>query len=163
MAMTVETGEGHVITDDAYAKLRRDNMPALWDLAALTERPAQSARGPVPTGTFIEDGKIGAWISDARGGKDAIAGAELVFDPKTPPGKGMRLRRVTNPDYGTPKRWEGIFEAKLPKDAPDSGLAFVRGRDSKGNWGVPSALWMRDPEPKAPTESVAPDAGPPRA
>lgn len=152
LGMTVETGGEDFLTDAGYDLIRRENMPALFELASLADRdPVAAARGPLAASPMVYDGVLHGWTTEQRSGGQAIAGAELTYDPRSRPGSGIGL----TPSDGAWDQPDEGFELPLGRRrGPKDGLAYVRAQDADGNWGAPTAFWMRPPNPAPPTAST---------
>lgn len=160
VGLTIETGTEDFLTDAGYDLIRRENMPALFELASLAGRdPIAAARGPMVAGPGVYEPdagggrQLGAWITEARSGGQAIAGAELTYDPRSRPGTGIELPAADGA-WDSPD--EGVAFPLGRRRGPKDGLAYVRAQDADGNWGAPTAVWMRPPNPAPPTPSTPP-------
>lgn len=160
-ALTIETGGEDFLTDAAYDEIRRENMPALFDLVQLAaEDPVATARGPIAVGPWswkTDAGRIvEAWATDTSTGAQAIKGAELVYRPGQKPGTGIPLKAADG-SFDSPE--EALQLPASGRRGPRDGIAYVRARDADGNWGALSAGWFRNPQPPAPAQE--PGATPP--
>lgn len=145
-ALTIETGSLDYLTDRGYEKIRNQNMAVLWDLAAIADRPGSASVGPDTWVAGVKRGVLTARIAQDRPDRQAIRGAELLFDPKAAPGTGIPLQPVDGA-FDSPTEAASI---PVPADAPSDGLAYVRSVDANGNWGALRALWLTMPQLPAP-------------
>jgi predicted deacylase len=154
-SLTIETGGEDFLTDAGYDTIRRENMPALFELASIADRPVESSRGPASGGPWIwpsEAGTrvVGGWASDAKHGAKDIVAAELVYQATAEPGAGIALK----PSDGKFDSPEEQFEVPLGnRRGPKDGLAYIRAKDADGNWGALAAAWMKEPKLPAPVQS----------
>lgn len=141
-SLTIETGSLDYLTDRGYEKIRNQNMAVLWDLAAIADSPERAAVGPDTWDAGIKRGVLTAKIAQDRPDRQAIRGAELLFDPNAAPGTGTPLQAA-----------DGAFDSanesatlKLPTGIPTQGLAYVRSVDATGSWGALRAFWLTTPQ-----------------
>lgn len=151
-AFTVETGDDFHQSDKQYEETWALNAPVMTYAAKIADKPYERAQGPDTVDMLVTPDRraVTAQISDVYSGGDAVAGAELVTDPNAAPGTGVPLLPVDG-------RWDSSQErATLDLVAPLTQseapkLAYVRARDTKGNWGPLTAQWLTPP----PAEEVA--------
>jgi hypothetical protein len=125
-----------------------DNGPALQYAAKIARTPYQTVHGPdardIQT-TSSADGTtiiVTAVIDDSKNGNQFISGAEFSIDtpfwiPGTP-----TLTTISY-DGGFDQTVEAV-SASIDTNVLFSGrhILFMRGQDSAGNWGVPSAYFF---------------------
>lgn len=148
-ALAIETGTAFHQSDAQFAQTLRENLPVLSYAVKIADAPFQRVFGPDALDLVVDPTTkhLTASISDANNGRQALAAAELVLDPKAAPGSGVQLQAADG-------RFDEVDEqvvgdaAALPGLAPDAGdgtLVYVRGRDSQGNWGPLAAQWLTGP------------------
>jgi predicted deacylase len=150
-ALTIETGESHAPDVASYEQVRRENMPALFDVALIGDRPVQSSRGPRVGTAMLHGGLVQGWGFDDQSGGQAIVGAELVYGADAEPGTGIALA----PQDGAFDSSNEAFELPFGRRrGPKDGLAYVRMQDADGNWGALAPFWTKPPSVPAPEQSA---------
>ena len=145
-ALAIETGTAFHQTDAQFEQTLRENLPVLTYAVKIADAPFQRVFGPDALDMVVDPAshRVSATITDAHNGGAALAGAELVLDPKAEPGTGMALEAADGAFDEVDEQVVGDA-AKLPGLAPDAGdgtLVYVRGRDAEGNWGPLAAQWL---------------------
>jgi hypothetical protein len=164
--MAVETGDAFHQTDQQFAETLRENLPVLWYGTKVAPSPFELVKGPDAIDVVInpESKTVQAKINDTANGANALVAAEIVLDPNAAPGTGVSLTAADG-QFNTPtEQVGGSFASLFPGDAPTpkpGTLAYVRGRDSKGNWGPLTAQWLAAPAAPKPPTTPTPPATPP--
>mgnify|MGYP006275735445 CR=1 FL=1 len=146
-AWAVETGESFHQSDQEFAKTLSENLPILWYGAKIADKPFDRVKGPDTLEVLFDaaGGTVSARVSDATSGKQAVAGAELVFDPTALPGTGVQLTAADGTFDGSTEQVSGALRMPQGSTPEDGMLAYVRGRDAAGNWGPLTAQWLTGP------------------
>ena len=129
------------------AKQWPTNKPALMYAAKLARTPYLTAKGPdalnvmlAPTPSNVV--MLSAVINDVNNGYQTIAGAEFAIGtPFWATGAVTYAMAAQDGSFNsvTEAVVAAIDAAQLTNDTP---LIFVRGRDSQGNWGAVSAVFV---------------------
>lgn len=147
--MAVETGSSFHQDDREFAQTLRENLPALQYTVKVADAPLSLVHGPDAFDVVVDPAtrQLSARVSDANNGRNALAGAEVVLDPKAPAGSGLALRASDGAFDGTDETVTGDI-TRAPGFSPDAGdgaMVYVRGRDADGNWGPLTAQWLAGP------------------
>jgi len=137
------------------------NRPALVYACKLARTPYATVRGPDALGIAVAASNgfvtVSATINDTGNGGQTIQGSECVVDtPWWSNGAAPIAMSATDGLYNSPVE---TVRASLPETLFREGRhsVLVRGRDSAGNWGPPSAVFV-DLRTLAPFLSVASEA-----
>ncbi|MCW2955721.1 MAG: hypothetical protein JWO69_590 [Thermoleophilia bacterium] len=141
-AMTIETGTAFHQTDKDFARTLQLNLPVLTYAVKIADAPFARVFGPDAMDVVVDPAtrQLQARLTDANNGKQAIAGAELVFSADAEPGSGVALQAA-----------DGAFDSVdelvtgTATDAAAGSLVYVRGHDAAGNWGPLAAQWATGP------------------
>jgi hypothetical protein len=149
-AMVVETGSSFHPSEREFAQTLSDNLPVLRYLTRAGDAPLARSQGPDATSVAVDQATRGlkATLSEATSGGQAIAGAELVLDPRAAPGSGLALQAADGKFDSPTEAVAGTLPAAQgPIDAVRGAMVYVRGRDASGNWGPLTAQWLTQPTP----------------
>lgn len=148
-ALAIETGTAFHQSDSQFAQTLRENLPVLTYAVKIADAPFQRVFGPDTLDLVVDPAtkQLTASISDANNGRQALAAAELVLDPKAAPGSGVALQAADGRFDEVDERVLGDASATpgLAPDAGDGTLVYVHGRDAQGNWGPLTAQWLTGP------------------
>jgi hypothetical protein len=161
--MAVETGDAFHQSDQQFQQTMRENLPVLWYQTKVAPAPFDLVKGPDALDVVVnpESKTIQAQINDASNGRDQLVAAEVVLDPNAAPGTGVALTAADGSFNSTTEQVGGSIETLFPNGAPKPGtLAYVRGRDAKGNWGPLTAQWLAAPATPTPPPPPAPPKPP---
>ena len=117
------------------------NLPAFLYAAKVARTPYMTQRGPDALNLSISNELIlTATISDGLNGGQSIATAEAYLD--IPPWHAGATPITLNAVDGVFDSVAENVTVNLARPSAGRHMIYVRGRDSAGNWGAVSAIWL---------------------
>lgn len=140
-SFVLETGRSFHQSDEEFARVCKENLPALTYFSTIANDPYNQVHGPEINAPEID--AQGVLRANAKHFFDrTIAGAEVVVDPHLAPGQGAALAAADGA-FDSPE--EAIVGKVTPTFGPLPTLVFVRARDKNGHWGPLMPVWLKKP------------------